>query len=137
MKNVFSNRNPPIVLLVEVSFEHQQVNDCNSIPTSVSFVFLVLLNTELKILENQNDEIRHEINRCHSDLRKYDEKLQILDNMTHLATQSLEVYFQTVRKIFLLRVELIIAICRIANGKSPSICDGTMSSYCGWNSRRS
>lgn len=63
------------------------------------FFVIVLLNTELKILEGQNNEIRHEINRCHSDLRKYDDKLQILDNMTHLATQSLEIYFQTVRKI--------------------------------------
>ncbi len=63
--------------------------------------FSVLLNTELKTLENQNNEIRHEINRCHCDLRKYDDKLQVLDNMTHLATQSLEVYFQAVRKIFL------------------------------------
>jgi hypothetical protein len=59
----------------------------------------VLLNIELKTLENQNNEIRHEINRCHSDLRKYNDKLQVLDNMTHLATQSLEVYFQAVRKI--------------------------------------
>ena len=58
---------------------------------------VVLLNTEFKILESQNDEIRHETNRCDSDLRKYNDKLQVLDNMTHLATQSLEVYFQAVR----------------------------------------
>lgn len=53
-----------------------------------------MLKTELKSMEYQNDEIRHEINRCHSDLAKYDDKLQVLDNMTQLATQSLEVYFQ-------------------------------------------
>jgi predicted DNA-binding protein YlxM (UPF0122 family) len=52
----------------------------------------------LKNLTNQNKEILHEINRCNNDLQKYDEKLQILDNMTQLATQSLEVYFQTVRE---------------------------------------
>ena len=50
------------------------------------------------MLENQNDEIRHETHRCQSDLQKYDDKLQMLDNMTQLATQSLEIYFQKVRK---------------------------------------
>ncbi|CAF0906973.1 unnamed protein product [Adineta ricciae] len=54
----------------------------------------IMLNTEWKSLESQNNEIRHEINRCRTDLQKYDDKLQVLDNMTHLATQSLEVYFQ-------------------------------------------
>jgi hypothetical protein len=63
-------------------------------------LFIVQLNAELKNLTNQNNEILHEINRCDNDLQKYDEKLQILDNMTHLATQSLEVYFQTVGKSF-------------------------------------
>ncbi|CAF0950525.1 unnamed protein product, partial [Adineta steineri] len=53
------------------------------------------LNVELKTLINQNNEILHEINRCNNDLQKYDEKLQILDNMSELATQSLEAYFQT------------------------------------------
>ena len=62
-------------------------------------IFLVQLNIELQSLSNQNDEILCEINRCESDLQKYDEKLQILDNMTQLATQSLEVYFQAVRII--------------------------------------
>jgi hypothetical protein len=60
--------------------------------------FLVLLNSDLKTLDNQNNEIHHEISRCHSDLQKYDDKIQVLDNMTQLATQSLEVYFQAVRK---------------------------------------
>jgi len=55
-----------------------------------------MLKTELKSLDDQNNEIRHEINRAHADLAKYDDKLQILDNMTQLATQSLEVYFQAV-----------------------------------------
>ncbi|CAF4662558.1 unnamed protein product [Rotaria sp. Silwood1] len=55
----------------------------------------IQLNIELKNLTNQNNEILHEINRCDNDLQKYDEKLQLLDNMTQLATQSLEVYFQT------------------------------------------
>lgn len=59
-------------------------------------LFLAQLNIELKNLTNQNNEILHEINRCENDLLKYHEKLQILDNMTELATQSLEVYFQTV-----------------------------------------
>ncbi|CAF0848545.1 unnamed protein product [Rotaria sp. Silwood1] len=54
----------------------------------------ILLNTELKILQSQNDDIQHEINRCQNDLQKYDNKLQMLDNMTQLATQSLEIYFQ-------------------------------------------
>ncbi|CAF0769132.1 unnamed protein product [Adineta ricciae] len=54
----------------------------------------IMLNTEWKILESQNNEICREINRCRADLQKYDDKLQVLDNMTHLATQSLEVYFQ-------------------------------------------
>jgi len=62
-------------------------------------IFLVQLNAELKNLSNQNNEILHEINRSNNDLHKYDEKLQILDNMTQLATQSLEVYFQTVGDI--------------------------------------
>ncbi|CAF0775656.1 unnamed protein product [Adineta steineri] len=53
------------------------------------------LNVELKTLITQNNEILHEINRCNNDLQKYDEKLQILDNMSELATQSLEAYFQT------------------------------------------
>ena len=57
---------------------------------------LVQLNSELKNLTTQNNEILHEINRCDNDLQKYEEKLQILDNMSQLATQSLEVYFQTV-----------------------------------------
>ncbi|CAF2880299.1 unnamed protein product [Rotaria sp. Silwood2] len=55
----------------------------------------IQLNTELKNLTHQNNEILHEINRCDNDLHKYDEKLQLLDNMTQLATQSLEIYFQT------------------------------------------
>ncbi|CAF2053216.1 unnamed protein product [Rotaria magnacalcarata] len=55
----------------------------------------ILLNIELKNLSNQNNEIVHEINRSENDLQKYDEKLQMLDNMSQLATQSLEVYFQT------------------------------------------
>ncbi|CAF1208540.1 unnamed protein product [Rotaria sordida] len=55
----------------------------------------IQLNIELKNLTNQNNEILHEINRCDNDLKKYNEKLQLLDNMTQLATQSLEVYFQT------------------------------------------
>jgi len=63
-------------------------------------IFIVQLNAELKNLTNQNNEILQEINRCNNDLHKYNEKLQILDNMTQLATQSLEVYFQTVRKCF-------------------------------------
>jgi predicted DNA-binding protein YlxM (UPF0122 family) len=62
-------------------------------------IFIVQLNAELKNLSNQNNEILHEINRSNNDLHKYDEKLQILDNMTQLATQSLEVYFQTVGEI--------------------------------------
>ncbi len=86
--------------LVEVFFEHQPVSYKNKIKDHSFIHFLVLLNTELKTLENQNDEIRHEINRCYSDLQKYDDKLQTLDNMTHLATQSLEIYFQTVREKF-------------------------------------
>ena len=59
-----------------------------------------MLNSELNILEAQNDEILHEINHCQMNLEKYDNKLQLLDNMTQLATQSLEIYFQTVRNIF-------------------------------------
>ena len=59
-------------------------------------MFSVQLNAELKNLENRNEEIRREINRFNHDLHKYDEKLQILDNMTQLATQSLEDYFQAV-----------------------------------------
>ncbi|CAF3418670.1 unnamed protein product [Rotaria socialis] len=55
----------------------------------------ILLNIEFKNLSNQNNEILHEINRSENDLQKYDEKLQMLDNMSQLATQSLEVYFQT------------------------------------------
>lgn len=51
------------------------------------------------MLESQNNEINHEIDRCRRDLHKYDNKLQILDNMTQLATQSLEVYFQAVSNI--------------------------------------
>ena len=62
--------------------------------------FSVQLNTELKTLSTQNNEILHEINRCENDLQKYDEKLQMLENMTHLATQSLENYFQTVGTSF-------------------------------------
>ena len=62
-------------------------------------IFLVQINTELKNLANQNNEILHEINRCDHDLQKYEEKLQILDNMTQLATQSLEMYFQTVGEV--------------------------------------
>lgn len=59
-------------------------------------MILVQLNAVLKTLVHQNNDILHEINRCENDLLKYDEKIQILDNMTQLATQSLEVYFQTV-----------------------------------------
>ncbi|UJR30842.1 hypothetical protein I4U23_018357 [Adineta vaga] len=55
----------------------------------------IQLHTELKNLLNQNNEILQEMSRCNTDLQKYDEKLQVLDNMTHLATESLEVYFQT------------------------------------------
>ncbi|CAF1371194.1 unnamed protein product [Rotaria sordida] len=66
----------------------------NAARRSVFRAATILLNSELKILQNQNDEIRHEINRCQNDLQKYDNKLQMLDNMTQLATQSLEIYFQ-------------------------------------------
>jgi len=55
----------------------------------------------LKNLINQNNEIIQEMNRSNLDLQRYEEKLQILDNMTELATQSLEVYFQTVSFVFL------------------------------------
>ncbi len=96
----------------------------------------VLLNTEFKILESQNEEIRHETNRCDSDLRKYDDKLQVLENMTHLATQSLEVYFQAVRK-FLLNEEEKCDCFQLAYGKLTYICNRTMSYYFGWYSRRS
>lgn len=102
MKNVLWNLNLPIELLVEVSIEQQQVNDFKSIPSpSLLSLFLAALNTEWKTLEGQNNEIRHEIKRCYSDLRKYDEKLQILDNMAQLATQSLEAYFQTVGNVLI------------------------------------
>jgi hypothetical protein len=59
-------------------------------------VISVQLLAELKNLQHRNDDIRYEMNRCNHDLHKYDDKLQILDNMTQLATQSLEVYFQAV-----------------------------------------
>ena len=138
MKNVLWNQNLPIELLVEVSIEQQQVNDLNPIPFHhlLLFLFLVALNAEWKTLEGQNNEIRHEIKRCYSDLRKYDEKLQMLDNMTQLATQSLEVYFQTVRtsRIAIHSSEIFLSL---ANGEFANICYGTMSSYIGWYSRRS
>ncbi|CAF4333564.1 unnamed protein product [Rotaria sp. Silwood2] len=66
----------------------------NAARRSIFRAATILLNSELKILQSQNDEIQHEINRCQNDLQKYDNKLQILDNMTQLATQSLEIYFQ-------------------------------------------
>ncbi|CAF0850851.1 unnamed protein product [Adineta ricciae] len=55
----------------------------------------VQLHIELKNLLTRNEEILQEIKRCNTDLQKYDEKLQVLDNMTQLATESLEAYFQT------------------------------------------
>ena len=56
----------------------------------------MLLNNQWKMLNHQNDDIRYEIHRCYSDLNIYEEKVEILDNMTQLATQSLEVYFEKV-----------------------------------------
>jgi tRNA isopentenyl-2-thiomethyl-A-37 hydroxylase MiaE len=107
-----------------VFFEQQQVSlQKRHENNDHSFTyFLVLLNTELKTLESQNDEIRHEINRCHTDLQKYDDKLQILDNMTHLATQSLEVYFQTVRKILQKKKLKVYSCFQLAYGKFTCIC---------------
>ncbi|CAF1391518.1 unnamed protein product [Rotaria magnacalcarata] len=66
----------------------------NAARRSIFRATTILLNSEMKTLEIQNNEINHEIDRCRHDLHKYDNKLQMLDNMTHLATQSLEVYFQ-------------------------------------------
>ena len=80
-----------------------------------------MLSTEWKILESQNNEIRHEINRCRADLQKYDDKLQVLDNMTHLATQSLEVYFQAVSDV-IFQENRSFQFFSLAYGKSTYIC---------------
>jgi hypothetical protein len=100
MKNSFSNRNRLVKQHDEASIEQQPVGRQSTLLTMFSFLYLfvcsVLLNAQVKIVENQNDDIRHEIHRCYADLNKYDDKLQTLDNMTQLATQSLEVYFQKV-----------------------------------------
>ncbi len=42
--------------------------------------------------------------------------------MTHLATQSLEVYFQTVRKILSEKEKLEISLLSLAYGKFTYIC---------------
>lgn len=85
----------------DVSIEQQIVSSIKKKDSSWFCVFKVQLNTELKNLINQNNEIIQEMNRSNLDLQRYEEKLQILDNMTELATQSLEVYFQTVSFVFL------------------------------------
>ena len=77
----------------------------------------------MKTLGIQNNEINHEIDRCRHDLHKYNNKLQMLDNMTHLATQSLEVYFQAVR--YIISREKKMHFCSfflLAYGKFRCIC---------------
>lgn len=107
MKNVFSSPNQQDMLRDDVSIEQRIVSSFEHPFHFISIVILVQLSAGLKNLASQNNDILHEINRCENDLQKYDEKLQILDNMTQLATQSLEVYFQTVgRKIFRRKIVL-------------------------------
>lgn len=100
MKDVLLNRNQHGMQQGDVYIEQQIVSFALEKKRNRHFLtVLVQLNIELKTLTNQNNEIIHEINRCNNDLQKYVEKLQVLDNMTQLATQSLEVYFQTVKLI--------------------------------------
>ncbi|CAF0928592.1 unnamed protein product [Didymodactylos carnosus] len=51
------------------------------------------IGKETKDLRQRNSEIRHEIDRHDCQLKRHQEKLEILDNMTQLASQSLETYF--------------------------------------------
>jgi hypothetical protein len=63
------------------------------------------------------------MNRCNNDLQKYDEKLQVLDNMNLLATQSLEVYFQTVRNSFKNKILVVsIGFFLLAYGEFTYFC---------------
>ena len=100
MRNVLWNRNRRDWQR-DAAFIGQRTvsDDARRIRLSILFSssFKVQLQAELRNLERQNNEIRRETNRCDHDLHKYDEKLQVLENMTQLATQSLEHYFQAVR----------------------------------------